>query len=1354
VNTTDPSSGSNGPPSRLRQRLSSRALRTALWIEGILGLTLLLVGIAIAVLINSAAFHQYVITTVQRQASEKLGTGVHLQNFALHLSTLSLELYGVTVDGASPYPNPPLLQVEHAEAGVHIVSILSRTWYLSDVRIDHPVVQIFVDKNGVSNIPTIKSSGGGGSNTTIFDLGIRHALLDHGEVYYNSQASALSADLHDFEFRATFDSLVQTYSGNLAYTDGHLEYGTFHPLPHSFSAQFEASPTTLHLTRANLTCGPSSLAASGTVSNFRNPVVDAQYDVTVDGKQVGQILKNPQIPVGLVRTVGSLHFAQAPSQSALQALTVEGALNSRELNVATSAVRTRVADIDAHYSLANGDVTLRDLQAYLLGGEVRAKGVMKNLGGDSSSNVDANLRNISLAQIRSVLGSDAMRDVTLTGTLNATASASWGKTFDDLAAKADATIDGHVAGNQVATGQAAGQTNTAAPSTSPTSLPLDSVVHATYSAKTQQIALNNSYLRTAQTELTMNGLVGKRSSLALRLQANDLREVATIIDVFQPSTAQRPPFDVAGQASFIGNVQGTTTAPHLTGQLTAANLEFNGTNWKVFKTGIDVSPSHASLQHADLESATRGRVTLNADTQLSKWSFTNASPVSAEVNISQINIAEILKLAGQSDIPATGTLSANLKVHGTELNPVGSGNISLSSATVYEQPIHSAHVVLSGDGSEAHAQFAVELPAGKVEGNASVRPRQKTYTAQLTSNEIRLDKLHVLQASNIEATGVAIVRATGQGTFDNPQLNATLEIPKLTVQHQTISGIKLDAAVANHVANATLVSSAVNTSIRALAKIQLTGDYQADASLDTQSIPLQPLLAVYAPEQAPNIVGQTEVHATLHGPLKNPDLLEAHVTIPTLKLAYSNTIDLAEGTPIRIDYKNGVIQIQPSSIRGTDTNLQFEGSIPTKQNAPMILKVLGTVNLQLAQLFNPDIRTSGELKFNIDSHGTLSDRNIGGQIEIVDANYSSLDLPVGLQHANGVLTMTRDRINIAKFQGTVGGGAVTAQGGVVFSPHIQFDLGVVAKGIRVLYPAGMRETADANLRLTGSPLQANLGGTVAISELSFTPAFDLNSFVGQFTGGVATPPSGGFSQNIALNIAVHSTNNVNLVSRTLSIGGSANLQIRGTAADPVILGRVNLSGGDIILNNSRFVLTAGTVQFINPMETQPVVNMTLNTTIQQYNIHLRFNGPMDQLKTQYTSDPALPQADIINLLAFGETTEAAQNSPTSGNQAAQSLVASQVSSQVTSRISKIAGISQLTINPVLANSSSQSSPGANITIQQRVTGNLFVTFSTNVGSNQNQTIQGQYQVTPRVAISVTSDPNGGFAFDTLIKKSW
>jgi len=217
---------------------------------------------------------------------------------------------------------------------------------------------------------------------------------------------------------------------------------------------------------------------------------------------------------------------------------------------------------------------------------------------------------------------------------------------------------------------------------------------------------------------------------------------------------------------------------------------------------------------------------------------------------------------------------------------------------------------------------------------------------------------------------------------------------------------------------------------------------------------------------------------------------------------------------------------------------------------------------------------------------------------------------------------------------------------------------------------------------------------------------------------------------------------------------SVDVAARSTAAQPVVLGRVNLSGGDIILNGNRFVLNGGTVQFVNPSETEPVVNVALSTTIQEYKIDLRFDGPVEQMRTEYSSNPSLPQADIINLLAFGETTEAAANNQTPANQAAESLVASQVSSQVTSRISKVAGISQLSISPVLAGSSQQGPAGANITIRQRVTGNLFVTFSTNVATTQDQTIQGQYQVSPRVAISATRDPNGGFAVDTLIKKSW
>jgi translocation and assembly module TamB len=694
-------------------------------------------------------------------------------------------------------------------------------------------------------------------------------------------------------------------------------------------------------------------------------------------------------------------------------------------------------------------------------------------------------------------------------------------------------------------------------------------------------------------------------------------------------------------------------------------------------------------------------------------------------------------------------------MHGTELSPIGQGDVSLTHVTAYDQPVTSATLNFDGTGEEVHGDLGVELPAGSVKSKVSVRPRQKTYNAELTATGIRLEQLQAIKAQNMNAKGVVSLQAKGAGTFDNPQLDATLQIPQIDIQDQKIADVNLQMNVANHLATANLTSSAVGTAIKANAKVGLTGDYPADATLDTQMIPLQPIFAIYAPAQANDLTGQTELHATLHGPLKNKNLLEAHVTIPTLKLAYTNTIQLAETSPIRVDYKDTKITLQRSGLKGTDTDLQFQGSMSTTKGAPVSLLLLGTVNLQLAQAFAPDIRSSGELKFNINSSGAADGPDVGGQVEIVDANFASGDLPVGLQHGNGVLTLTKDRLNITKFQGTVGGGTVTAQGGVAYRPQIQFDLGLSAHGVRALYPQGVRETVNANIRLAGTTDNAILGGQVRLADLSFTPAFDLNSFIDQFSGGVSAPATPGLAQNIQLNLGLTSENNINLVSRTLSINGSANLRVRGTAAEPVILGRVNLEGGDIILNGDRFVLNGGTIEFVNPSETQPVVNLALTTTIQQYNISMRFNGPVDQLRTNYSSDPSLPAADIINLLAFGSTTEANANSPSlPANQQAASLVASQVSSQVTSRLSKVAGISQLSINPVLAGGTSQGPPGANITIQQRVTGNLFVTFSSNVASTQNETIQGQYQLSPRVAVSVTRDENGGVAFDTLIKKTW
>ncbi|PYS24499.1 MAG: hypothetical protein DMG11_24345, partial [Acidobacteria bacterium] len=627
----------------------------------------------------------------------------------------------------------------------------------------------------------------------------------------------------------------------------------------------------------------------------------------------------------------------------------------------------------------------------------------------------------------------------------------------------------------------------------------------------------------------------------------------------------------------------------------------------------------------------------------------------------------------------------------------------------------------------------------------------KAYDGQIQATGIRLDQLQALQARNIQVVGTLNLTAKGSGTVDDPSVEFTAQVPQLQVQDQTINAVKLQANVAHRVATFNLDSEALNTFVRGQGKVNLTGDYLTDATVDTSALSFAPLLAIYLPEYAADIKGQTELHATLKGPLKDQAALDAHVTLPTLSLAYKDSVQLAAAEPIRVDYSKGVLTLQKTAIRGTGTDLQLQGTFPVTGTAPIALVALGTVDLKLAQMFDPDITSAGQIQFNINGSGQRANPNVQGQIKIVNASFAGDSMPLGLQNGNGVVNLTGDRLEIEQFQGNVSNGTLTARGGVIFRPSVQFNLALAANGIRMLYPEGIRDGIDTNLTMTGSMQSAQLRGQVRLNELSFSPTFDLAEVLGEVSGTSTAPPEG-FARNLQLDVTVQSTNDLNASSSKLSLQGAANLRVRGTAAEPVVLGRVNLTGGELFFRGGRYIVQPSTLDFVNPYKIDPRVNLAVETRILEYNVRLLFRGPMDQLRTTYTSEPSLPPADIINLLVFGKTTEAAEANPTPGNLGAESMIASSVSSQVTSRLEKVAGISQLSIDPVLGGN--QQDPGARVTIQQRVTGNLFVTFATDATSTQRQVIKLEYQVTPRVAFSGVRDQNGGFALDVKIRKTW
>ncbi len=1296
---------------------------------------IVIVGVVVVGLLHSAKFHGYLLRTAQEKATQALGSRVQLADFTLGWSGYgpTVDLQNLVVHGSSAHEDTPLLRVDSLHAQITIQSLWHRSWYLDDVRIEHPVVHFLADNQGRTNLPQPQSQGNSHSQMNVFALGIRHLLLERGEVYYNNHENDLAGDVHDLRFQSSFDPSGKRYSGNLSYRNGHIQWQSSNPVAHSLDARFAATPEQFTLQSAVLTTPGSHLSLEAVVRNYSQPIVHATYQAVVDSGEFRRALNNPTIPAGRVSASGVIDYKSNPERPLLAAVNLQGAMHSAELTVSQGNGSLPIRGLAAEYSLTNGNARVSGIRAEVLGGNLAGRLAILDLTGAARSNLEMSLKSVSASALQERFGPRSADHAAIGGFLNANAHATWGKSLNNLSGQAEISLHASMK-----------------PPSGGSATPVNGLIHASYDAARQMLSLRRSYLRTPQMSVAFNGTISDRSSLQVRVQSDQLHEVEQLADAFLP--AGSAPLGLYGKATAAATIRGSTRDPNIRGQLTATDVRLKGTSWQSLRTEFAANRSAVRLDGGELVSANKGHITFQLGATLQDWAFSESSPFHIQFSASGLSAKDIAQAAGVS-AQVDGMLSVKAEFNGTKLAPVGRGQIRLAHARVADEPVDTANLDFEADGNAITARLKTDLPAGSATANVRYEPRQKKYDAEIRALGIKLAQLETFKSRNLQLAGALNMTATGSGTVQDPSLVASIEVPQLQVRGQEIKYLKCNAKIAQHVAKLEFTSQVLGSQANGHGTIELRDDYPVDIAFDTQVIPLQAVLAMYAPSQAATLTGQTELHATLRGPLERPGQLDIQLVVPQFSVKYKTSIQLAATAPIHAHYTHGVLEVNRFVMKGTGTDLTFQASLPAAKDAHASILLQGTVDLQLAELFDPDVTSGGQVRFDINSFGQRSSPEVQGKIHIANASFARTGTPLGLRDGNGVITLTRNRLDITEFQGKVGGGTVTAHGGVVYRPDVQFDLAMKAEEVRVLYQQSIRATLNSTLALTGHYDSALLRGQVGVEQLSLTSNTDLMEIVGNLGGAPAPPPTGGgFADNLRLQVAVQTPSGVNLSSRDLSVAGSANLQVRGSAAQPVIVGRINLTDGDLIFSGNRYLVQSGTIDFRNSLRTEAVVNLAVNTTIDQYNIQLHLWGPVDHMHTNYSSDPALPPADIINLIAFGKTSEAAAANPAPGTLGAQSLVASQVSSQVTSRIEKLAGISQLSIDPVLGGG--QQSPGARIAIKQKVTSKIFVTYATDVTSTQQQAIEVEYQLNRRVSLNAVRNQNGGFSFETTIRKEW
>jgi len=334
------------------------------------------------------------------------------------------------------------------------------------------------------------------------------------------------------------------------------------------------------------------------------------------------------------------------------------------------------------------------------------------------------------------------------------------------------------------------------------------------------------------------------------------------------------------------------------------------------------------------------------------------------------------------------------------------------------------------------------------------------------------------------------------------------------------------------------------------------------------------------------------------------------------------------------------------------------------------------------------------------------------------------------------------------------------------------ELTLTASGDRmnVRYPEGFRSVIDADLELTGTMDALLLGGTVTVQDALWTRRFEASPDLFALAGGgsVAAPTGTGATPvpPVRFDVLIDAPNTLRIENNIATMVANADLRLGGSYDRPTLFGRAEIDRGTIIFEGNRYIITQGTVDFLNPTRIEPFFDLEAETRVrlpgQTYLVTIGLSGTPNRLAPpSLNSDPPLPMVDIIALL-FGTTDPASlqdaelRSLSASGTQESEEALlraglARALASPVTGQVDRIiGGITGTTvqITPTLGNESDPLTPSARLVIGRRISNSVYLTFARSLGNTQrDQILILEYDQNERLGWVLTQNGDGTFAID-------
>lgn len=1325
-----------------------RLARVALFSFGALALVLLMLAATGVFVARSAWLREKVRERIVSEAEKATGGRVEIGAFNFDWSTLTAQLDHLSIHGTEPAGEAPLLAVNRVVIGLKMNSLMEGDFNVARVDADAPRAHLIFQADGTTNIPRPKTPPRRKPGAqTILDLKIGRFDLAKGEIRAEtagrkSAVAPWSARGENLMAQVAYNpggnGASPRYDAEIHLAPLHAVWGGYGPVDLQVEAKAALENDRLIISKATVKTATSAVDLTNvTVRGFAAPVTTAQYKAVVSLSEVDRVFRLRNFShTGRLNIAGTARIASPKDYE------IDGALSGNGIQygqVGGLGVAARIS--------ANPERILVDrVSVKALHGEVTGGAVVSNL---ETFRFTGQLDNFDARELAELAGLPALPyDGILSGPVHAT-----GKLSEENFHEA-------VGDGTLAVSPAAG------------SPPLHGEIAVHYDGQTERTELGPSWFALPGTRVDVSGEVGKR--LEVKLQSRDLNELQPVLN------GRKLPGELHnGTAAFDGSVSGPLDNPRIAGRATIRNAVFQGqpidsltADFTASETGV--TATNASLASGVLHVRTRSAPGLRIG--LSGWKVVDTSPVSADLQIDNADLTELLALAGRKNAPITGTLGATTQISGTIGDPHATASLTVVRGRIYGEPY---------DTATARAQYftggpqtiAASLAAGAKRVSLTARFDHAAaggalagkLTFDVSSNAMALNQIALVHGREPDLLGTAQIKASGavdihsstgkRTAFNLVDLNASASATGLSVAARSLGDANLTAETKNGVLTARLDSNAVQAAIHGEGTMRLADDYPMDAKLTFAGLGADALAAAFGvPASRLNFSGVAAGQLSATGPARTPALLTAALDITQLELhpasgnaqAKLQNLVLRNTGPIRLTLDKSVFRVESAHLQGPDTDVGVAGSIALTGPSPLNLQMQGKVNLALAQTFNSDLMSSGEIVVNANIRGSFVSPDFSGRAELRNGDFHYADFSNGLTNAKAVILFNGARANIQTLTAETGGGKIDATGFATLTGGLPaFRLETHAHEVRIRYPEGISSLSDADLTLAGTSQRSEVSGTVTIHRVVINPKSDAADILARMAEPTRTPAAAaGLVDNMNLDIQLETAPDVAFQSNVAqSIAADANLRVRGTVTNPALVGRINITQGEVVFFGNKYTINQGTVSFLNPAKIEPILNIALETRARGIQITLMITGPVTKLNVSPRSDPPLQFSDIVALLATGRTptdpTLAARDTGQSQNlqqMGASALIGQALSNPGGGGLQRFFGVSRIKVDPQLTGVT--GSPEARMTMEQQITPDLLFTYISDVSSTSTQLVRAEWAFNRRWSTILTREENG------------